>query len=210
MNPLPITETEVPIPPWPPVVPTPTTVVPDSPSRWIPSTNILSPVANGAVKYPLSGVSKKQVTNPELLVCIERIPTPLELLIDIILWVLESNPWIGTNNSTSATVWFGTLAIKEELSITILSIELKSTKSGGLIYSFPPLTTLTDSITSRLSIFKVGEINASGLKVLSEAYSYPISTIRISLTVPIVVEIATRFAFLPLSLVTDVNPGNTL
>ena len=92
----------------------------------------------------------------------------------------------------------------------MLSIELKSTKSGGLIYSFPPLTTLTDSITSRLSIFTVGEINASGLKVLSEAYSYPISTIRISLTVPIVVEIATRFAFLPLSLVTDVNPGNTL
>ena len=123
------------------------------------------------MKYPLSGVSKKQVTNPEVLLSIERIPTPLELLIAIIEWFVDSNPWIGTNISTSEIVWFGTLAINDDWSTILLSTELKSTKSGGLVYSFPPLITSTDSIISRLSIFTVGEINASGLKVLSEAYS---------------------------------------
>tara|TARA_A100001515_G_C4487565_1_gene182170 strand:- start:184 stop:399 length:216 start_codon:yes stop_codon:yes gene_type:complete len=68
----------------------------------------------------------------------------------------------------------------------------------------------TDSITSRLSIFKTGGINASGLNVLSEEYSYPISTILTSLILPIEVDTATILAFVPFSLITDLNFGSFL
>ena len=74
----------------------------------------------------------------------------------------------------------------------------------------PPSIISTSSITSRLSIFTTGDINASGLKVLSDAYSNPISTILTSLILPIDVDIATIFAFCPFTLVTDLNLGNFL
>ena len=74
----------------------------------------------------------------------------------------------------------------------------------------PPLTILTLSIISRLSIFTTGDINASGLKVLSEEYSYPISTILTSFILPIDFDDATILAFIPLTLVTDLNLGSFL
>ena len=55
-----------------------------------------------------------------------------------------------------------------------------------------------------------GEINASGFKVLSDEYSYPISTILTFFILPIEVDIATIFAFFPFALVTDLNLGSFL
>ena len=43
--------------------------------------------------------------------------------------------------------------------------------------------------------------NASGLRVLSDAYSNPISTILTSFILPIDVDIATMFAFCPFTLI---------
>ena len=65
-------------------------------------------------------------------------------------------------------------------------------------------------MTSRLSIFTTGDINASGLRVLSEEYSYPISTILTSFILPIEFETAIMLAFFPLELVTDLNLGSFL
>ena len=45
---------------------------------------------------------------------------------------------------------------------------------------------------------------------MSEEYSYPISTILVSLILPIEVETATIFAFYPLVLVTELNLGKDL
>ena len=59
-------------------------------------------------------------------------------------------------------------------------------------------------------MFTTGEINASGLRVLSDEYSYPISTILIFLILPISLEDAIIFASVPLSLLTDLNCGNFL
>ena len=53
-------------------------------------------------------------------------------------------------------------------------------------------------------------MKASGFNVLSEEYSYPISTILTWLILPIEVDIPIIFAFLPLALVTDLNVGNFL
>ena len=50
-------------------------------------------------------------------------------------------------------------------------------------------------------------MKASGLKVLSEEYSYPISIILTSLILTIEVDIPIIFAFLPLALVIDLNVG---
>ena len=69
---------------------------------------------------------------------------------------------------------------------------------------------LTESIISRLSIFTTGDMNASGLKVLSEEYSYPISTILIFLILPIFLDDAIILASVPFVLVTDLNCGNFL
>ena len=63
---------------------------------------------------------------------------------------------------------------------------------------------------SRLSILTTGDTNASGLKVLSEEYSYPISTILTSFILPIEFETAIMLAFFPLELVTDLNLGSFL
>ena len=51
-------------------------------------------------------------------------------------------------------------------------------------------------------------MNACGLKVLSEEYSYPMSTILIFLILPIVLDEAIIFASFPPSLLTDLNCGN--
>ena len=69
---------------------------------------------------------------------------------------------------------------------------------------------LTFSIISRLSIFTTGDMNASGLSVLSDEYSYPISTILTSLILPMDVDTATIFAFLPFALVIVLNLGSFL
>ena len=53
-------------------------------------------------------------------------------------------------------------------------------------------------------------MNASGLSVLSDEYSYPISTILTSLILPMDVDTATIFAFLPFALVIVLNLGSFL
>ena len=74
MYPVPSTLVLVDIPPC--VAP-----IPASPTLCIPSTYTLSPTAKGWSSNPFIGVSRKQVTTPELLIWTELIPTPLELLI---------------------------------------------------------------------------------------------------------------------------------
>ena len=93
-----------------------------SPTLCIPSTYTSSPTANGCSSNPLIGVSKKHVTTPELLICNELIPTPLELFIDIILWTTESNPVTGDKTSTLDIVWLGVNGCKDKLSTTVLVI----------------------------------------------------------------------------------------
>ena len=146
--------------------------IPRSPSNCIPSTNISSPIAKGwgSIK-PLNGVSRKQVTTPELLDCIELIPTPFELLIEIIWWFMESNPDTGAKILTLDIVWLGAIATNDESSTIVFVTGLKISKSGALIKSTPPLTISTDFTTSRLSISRTGATWASGLNVLSEEYS---------------------------------------
>ena len=65
-------------------------------------------------------------------------------------------------------------------------------------------------MTSRLSIFTTGDINAWGPNVLSEEYSYPISTILTFLILPIVLDDAIMLASVPLTLLTFLNWGNFL
>ena len=115
------------IPPW--VAPTPV-----SPIRCIPSTNILSPIENGwGSTNPFIGVSRKQVTKPELLDCIEPIPIPFELLTAIMVWFTESNPVTGAKTLTSDIVWFGAIATIEEVSMTLFDVGLNTIKLGAFI-----------------------------------------------------------------------------
>ena len=115
------------IPPW--VAPTPV-----SPILCMPSTNILSPDAKGWGSWnPFMGVSRKQVTNPELLDCIELIPIPLELLIAIISWFTESKPVTGARTLTSEIVWFGAIGLKDNLSITVFVTGLNTNKLGAVM-----------------------------------------------------------------------------
>ena len=107
--------------------------IPASPTLWIPSTKISSPTANGCSSKPLIGVSKKHVTTPELLICNELIPTPFELLIEIIWWTTESRPVTGDNTSTLDIVWFGVNGCNETLSTTVFDTGLKTIKLGVLI-----------------------------------------------------------------------------
>ena len=65
---------------------------------------ISSPTAKGCESNPFIGVSRKQVTTPELLIITELIPTPFELFIEITLCTTESNPDIGDNTLTSDTL----------------------------------------------------------------------------------------------------------
>ena len=203
MYPSPVTVVFVDIPPC--VAPTPV-----SPSLWIPSTNISSPILNGWISNPLIGVSRKQVTTPELLVWSELIPTPFELLIAIILWTTESNPDTGANTSTCDIVWFGVTACKDTSSTIVFDTGLNTIKLGALIYSAPPSTTSTLLITSKLLILSTGETNASGLNVLSDEYSYPKSIILTFLILPIDFDVAIIFASEPSVLLTVLNSGNFL
>ena len=68
----------------------------------------------------------------------------------------------------------------------------------------------TESIISRLSMLTTGEMNACGLRVLSDEYSYPKSTILIFLILPIDLDDAIILASVPFSLFTDLNCGNFL
>ena len=106
--------------------------IPASPTLCIPSTNTWSPTANGCSSNPLIGVSRKQVTIP-LLVWTELIPTPLELLIEIILWTTESRPVTGDNTSTFEIVWLGANGCNETSSTIVLVTGLNTIKLGGLI-----------------------------------------------------------------------------
>ena len=128
MNPSPVTVVLVVIPPC--VLP-----IPASPMRNNPSTNTSSPTAKGSITNPFVGVSIKQVIIPALgkgAWIIELIPTPLELLIAIILWFTESRPLIGATISTSETVWFGVIACNDESSITVFDTGLNNNKLGAL------------------------------------------------------------------------------
>ena len=145
--------------------------IPLSPTLCIPSMKISSPTANGCSSNPFIGVSRKQVTTPELLVITELIPTPFELFIATTLCTTESNPYIGDITLTSDTFWFGAIACRETSSTTVFVTGLNKIRLGAFVYSDPPLNTSTDSITSRLSILTTEGINASGLRVLSEEYS---------------------------------------
>ena len=94
----------------------------------------MSPIANGCGSTnPFIGVSKKQVTTPDLLETIEPIPTPLELLIETISWFTESKPVTGAKTLTSDIVWLGVIATMDELSITTPVVGLKTIKLGALI-----------------------------------------------------------------------------
>ena len=79
------------------------------------------------------GVSRKQVTKPDELDCIEFIPIPFELLIAIIEWLTESNPVTGARILTSDIVWLGAIATKDESFTNILLIGLNTIKFGALI-----------------------------------------------------------------------------
>ena len=61
------------------------------------------------------------------------IPTPFELLIEIILCTTESSPLTGDKTSTCDIVWLGVLACKETLSTTVFDIGLNTIKLGVLI-----------------------------------------------------------------------------
>ena len=75
----------------------------------------------------------KQVTRPELLVWTELIPTPLELLIDIILWTTESKPVTGDNTSTLDIVWLGVNGCNDTSSTIVFVCGLNTIKLGVLI-----------------------------------------------------------------------------
>ena len=126
MYPVPSTVVFVDIPPC--VAP-----IPVSPTLWIPSTYTSSPTANGCSSNPFIGVSRKQVTTPDLLICNEFIPTPFELLIDIILCTTESKPVTGDNTSTFDIVWLGANGCNYKLSTTVLVIGLNTIKLGVLM-----------------------------------------------------------------------------
>ena len=70
--------------------------------------------------------------------------------------------------------------------------------------------TLISLITSTSSILTVGETNASGLRVLSDGYSNPTSTILTLSILPIEVESATMLALFPFTLTTSSNLGTCL
>ena len=69
---------------------------------------------------------------------------------------------------------------------------------------------LNDEIVSRLSILSFVGSAASGLKVLSEGYAYPILSILNLLSLPIDFETATKLAFTPFSEETSINSGSIL
>ena len=81
----------------------------------------------------MNGVCIKHSIKPCWLTLIELIPIPFELLIANISWVVESNPWIGAINSTSAIVWLGVIASIEESSIIWFVTGLNKIKSGDVV-----------------------------------------------------------------------------
>ena len=184
--------------------------IPASPNNSTPSTNISSPTLNGWFVNPFSGVSKTHVTIPEAPPSIDPIPTPLELLSATTLWLTEFNPLIGPRISTLEIAWFGVKATNEESSTISFFCGSNRTKSGGDKYSLPPETILISLIVSTLSILIIGDTNASGDKVLSEEYSYPISIILTLPILPIEVDNATILALTPFSLITFSNLGTSL
>ena len=68
----------------------------------------------------------------------------------------------------------------------------------------------TPEITSKLSILNLGGTNASGLRVLSDEYSYPISTILTLLIFPMSFDVIFILAPVPFVLDTVLNNGSFL
>ena len=91
-----------------------------------------------------------------------------------------------------------------------LVVSFHKIRSGAFKYLLPPKTISISPIISRLSKFTTGEMNASGFKVLSEGYSYPMSLNLIFLILPIDVDIATKFVSDPSMLLTSSNFGSFL
>ena len=69
----------------------------------IPSTNTLSPTANGAATNPTIGVAKKHVTIPTVLVKQLFIPIPLSPFSAKIIFVTSFNP-TGVSNISSSLI----------------------------------------------------------------------------------------------------------
>ena len=137
-------------------------------ARDTPSTNTSSPGANSAVENPRNGVVRVQVAIPCTPLCIELIPTPFELLIEISLCGSDWIPNSGPSCSTSAIAPFGALAMNVVVSITCLVVSLNRIRPGSLRYLEPPDSISILLIVSRLSISTIGGTSASGLRVLSE------------------------------------------
>ena len=134
----------------------------------MPSTKTVSPAANNVVVNPRIGVVSVQVAIPKGLVVIETIPTPFELLTEIILCGSESKPNSGTSCSISEIAPFGALATKDVESTSVFVVSFQTIRSGSVRYLAPGFTTSKPVIVSRLSILTIGGTIASGLKVLSE------------------------------------------
>ena len=127
-----------------------------------------SPAANNGDVNPKIGVVSIQVAIPALLVLIEDIPTPFELLIATNLCGSDSNPNNGPNSSTSDIDPLGALATSEVASTISPLVSFQRIKSGSLRYLAPPYTISIFSIVSKSSKVKIGGTNASGLSVLSD------------------------------------------
>ena len=171
----------------------------------------MSPTANGAGVNPPIGVTKVQVTIP--VVVVFDIPTtldtdtPLELLIVLILCSTDFKPlgelFISTDEIeldvkvTSITPW----------SVNFPVSGSTTTISGAVRYSAPPDITSILLIESELIKVIVGDILASGFRVLSEWYSKPGSNIRTLLILLILVDKQRIFELIPLAEVTLVIPG---
>ena len=88
----------------------------------------------------------------------------------------------------------GVTATKEELSITDFVLSFQSNKSGAVKYRDPPETISSSPIVSKLSKLIIGEINASGVNVLSDGYSKPSFKILVWLIFPIPSDFAIKYA----------------
>ena len=60
------------------------------------------------------------------------IPTPFELLIEMILWFTESNPVIGANTSTLEIDWLGAVGISDASSTTSPVVGFNTIKFGAV------------------------------------------------------------------------------
>ena len=97
----------------------------------IPSTNTLSPTANGAAVKPVIGVAKKQVTIPVVLEKQLLIPIPLSLFSEKTKLVTSFKPTGVSNISISLIAAPCIFAFNTPLSYFVPVSGFTSDKSGG-------------------------------------------------------------------------------